>query len=146
MGEELDLVSLFGVCSLIDPRQSFEDWQLLSMMQRVDGRILFDPHRRDSVFDYRFEIAKPWAPQFERAKRQFESLQQDLYGSVQIERNRHDLWSIYLRALDAHDCGAGLTEIGRALWPTEPAERAKKKARDTLDQARAVRGAFLGRP
>jgi hypothetical protein len=137
--EEIDR-GMFGVGRLLDPRRSFTDWELMSLMRpRYGFQVVYDPHRRDGdVFDYRFDLTKPGAPQFAAARKHFDAVQRERLGSSKVERPSPELWPTYLRTLDARDCGASWSEIGGTLWPNDNGDVAAK-ARTTHARALVTR-------
>ena len=94
------------------------------------------------------DLDYPIEPQLEIAGKFLLGAQRLLKKPVLKEadyRDRKEKWIDYLRALDGRDGAVTYLEIGEVLWPNLYASDAdvrdmlKSKARDTLDQAKALR-------
>jgi hypothetical protein len=88
-----------------------------------------------------FRLDRPLAPQLEAAKKRLEERQAFRYGGL-VKRPRHPRkWPTYLRALDARDAGATLSEIASIL-PLSYGRRDAKAADNVLAQARELQFRF----
>jgi hypothetical protein len=134
----------FGVPIIYDPRRSFDDWTLRFLFRAPSGFLVcYDPHRRkgDRLVDYRFDLTKPLKSQLAKAERHLSALQKEVRGTPKTPRPSPELWSLYLRVIDARDCQASWQIIGDVLWPAHMGD-AKDKARSTYKLATAVRDNF----
>jgi hypothetical protein len=104
-------------------------------------RYLSEYERNAGFYDYRINIAKPLGPQVEAARSYLLLKQEELYGKKSTPRPSRELWPLYLRVLDARDCGASWPKIGKALWPSHKGDL-KAKACRTHEQAAWVRDNF----
>jgi hypothetical protein len=68
-------------------------------------------------------------------------LQEEQFGKQVPRRPRKGNWPLYLRILDARECGASWQIIGATLWPGSKSN-VKDKARHTHELAVAVRDNF----
>ena len=91
--------------------------------------------------DYRFNLNEPLEPQLEKARKALVDLQTKQLGKKIYRRPRRERWPLYLRVLDARDCGASWQKIGGTLWPRSNGN-VKDKARQTYELAIAVRDNF----
>jgi len=88
---------------------------------------------------YLFSLEEAIGPQIEKARHELLRQQQKLYGKKNPDRPSRELWPLYLRLLDARECGASWNTIGKTLWGSGIA---KDKARRTYESAIAVRDKF----
>lgn len=133
---------------LCDPKCSMNDEAIraaenLRTMYSDHGHIVTydDPeirHCSDEFVDYRFSLAEPLNPQMEKAAMVLREAQDEKYGTKNTARPSRELWPLYLRALDAKECGVSYSEMGRVFWPTDVGDT-KSKARRTYELAKAVR-------
>jgi hypothetical protein len=90
--------------------------------------------------DYRFTITEPLEPQIRKARELLMRLQEERLGKKKnTPRPSRELWPLYLRVLDARECGASWKSIGKTLWGSDAA---KDKARRTYESAIGVRDNF----
>lgn len=98
----------------------------------------------NGLVNFTLDLYSPLSTQLERLAVAFKALQKDpLHGVADKGRSRPRIenWTTYLRALDARDCGASLSQISEVLWPRawNGGKITKLKARDCLLAAEAVR-------
>jgi hypothetical protein len=92
-----------------------------------------------NVVDFRFSMDEPVSPQIEVARERLMMWQEVIYCKRNPSRPSRELWPLYLRVLDARDCGASWKSIGKTLWGSDTA---KDKARRTYNSAKSVRDKF----
>ena len=110
---------------------------------------------------FTFNLKRPLAPQLKEVARQLEQGQFNYlaYGAgapekmgteeaeklamhlVQSPKAHREKWPVYLRALDAHEAGASLSEIAEIL-PPRYGRRDQKAAHNVLEQARTLQFRF----
>lgn len=138
--DDLDQTILeFGVAVIHDPRRSFDPWTAWQLFRPPHGFVVrIDPRERDRRFaDFRFDIARPLEPQFSKARDHLSRLQADLCsGKLNTPRPSRELWPLYLRLLDAHDCAASWTTIASNL------DKTVNSVRSIHRQAEGVRDKF----
>ena len=101
----------------------------------IQRRSAIDNAYKDAgIIDYRFSLGKPLEPQLAKARHHLLKIQAELHGKKNTPRPSRELWPLYLRALDARDCGASWERIGKAFWPSDKGE-VKDKARRAHDRA-----------
>jgi hypothetical protein len=89
---------------------------------------------------YSFDVSQPLAPQLDRAAATLEFWQERRFQKLNTRRPSRELWSLYLRALDAADAGATPTEMTSVFWLG--LDKKPSQAASTLKLARAVRDNF----
>lgn len=94
-----------------------------------------------ALVDYRFSLAEPLRPQIEKAESVLREAQEKHCGTKNTTRPSRELWPLYLRVLDARECGISWKSIGHVFWPGDKGS-VKDKARRTHEQAMAVRDNF----
>ena len=107
--------------------------------------VCFDPKDRGGggrFADYRFDLSRVLKPQFERARRHLLAVQQEVHGPKHTPKPRKDNWRLFLRAIDARDCGATYAQMARAFWPQQ--EKTEQSARDIFCAAVRLRENFPG--
>ena len=93
----------------------------------------------DGFVDYRFNITEPLEPQLKKARAYLSLEQSERHGKKNAYRPSRELWPLYLRVLDARECGASWTTIGKGLWGSDTT---RDKARRTYECAVGVRDNF----
>lgn len=100
------------------------------------------------LVNYRFDLSKPLEPQLCEARKQLAGEQVDFTDGYQlIARPRRSNWPLFLRALDARECGATYAAMAATFWPEEWRGRGSSKktdqsARDVHKHAVQVRDYF----
>jgi len=97
------------------------------------------PLNNPKFVEYQFNIAEPLGPQIRKAQSDLLQAQEVLSGRKSTPRPSRELWSLYLRLLDARECDASWRTIGRTLYGSDTA---CQKARRTFDCAVVVRDNF----
>jgi hypothetical protein len=83
-----------------------------------------------------FDLQRPLAPQLEAARDYLGQIQNQLYGTPVSPKNRFENWPLFLRTLDARECGATFEAIAQTLWPGS--NKTLQSARDLHSAAQAV--------
>lgn len=65
---------------------------------------------------YRFDVSHSLEPQLERARKHLRAIQVERHGKALIARPRRSSWPLFLRALDARECGASWSEMAKTFW------------------------------
>ena len=119
--------------TLCDPRSAAIPHDAASWLEKIHRE------RRIEREIYFFSLEEAIGPQIEKARDELLRQQQKLYGKKNPDRPSRELWPLYLRLLDARECGASWNTIGKTLWGSGTA---KDKARRTYESAIAVRDKF----
>jgi hypothetical protein len=93
------------------------------------------------IFSYIFNVSAPLGQQLDRARDHLLRMQREMFGDVNTRRPRKNLWTLYLRALDARDAGETYMAIGATFWPGANGQ-VEFKARDVFKAAEQLRDNF----
>jgi hypothetical protein len=140
--------------ALFQPASGYASWEHYEsyFLQAAAGQDFAEQvaarhrHKRETeeaagIVSYRFDLSKSIERQIIQARDYLLVEQKSQYGDKKnTRRPSRELWSRYLRALDARDCGASWQRIGKAFWPRE--ENVKDKALRTHEEAERVRDNF----
>ena len=113
-------------------------WKDLAEIEAERYRKFEDAKEDAGIIDIRFDLTKPLSTQMRRCENFLLRMQRD-FNAKQLNARRpsRELWSIYLRVLDARDCSTSWTKIGAHFWPGREGDL-KDKARRTYEQAVSV--------
>lgn len=112
------------------PNQALQFGDRLSTAQRgPDGLLVGNAN-------YHFDLTLPLKPQLKRCEEILLGIQGQWRGKQLRQQKRDDKWLQYLRALDAHECGAN---YGQMLLLIPEKNQVPQSSRDTLDAAIALR-------
>jgi hypothetical protein len=141
----------YGMSVAVDPRAQLSEWDLSQLLNfkpfgygvgyRSENIVRADQGaRKCSIM---FDLRRPLAPQLEAARDYLDRLQGELGGPPASSKNRVENWPLFLRVLDARECGATFAIIAATLWPDQ--EKPAQSARDLHKAATAVqrRAPFL---
>jgi hypothetical protein len=91
------------------------------------------------IIGFEFNISRPLGPQIEWARDSLLRYQERFRGKKNTFRPSRELWSVYLRVLDARDCAASWKMVANVLWGND---NDRDKARRTYESAVGVRDIF----
>ncbi len=135
----------YGLTGLLNPRISEQPGHELYFREydmafyRGRGPEFLEGGKPENVmlpagrFVVRFDLTRPLAAQLEAAKSQLIYEQMAMFGKELGTKKHGKKWLLYLRVLDAWECGAHWSEIA-AIMP-ETTKRNIDTARDTYKQA-----------
>jgi hypothetical protein len=142
----------YGMTLVIDPRAQLSGWdmQLIGFAPFGYGvgyrsRLTVEADRKAHKLSIMFDLPRPLAPQIEAARDYLDRVQSDRFGApASPNKNRIANWPLFLRVLDARECGATFAAITATLWPGSENKTAQS-ARDLHTAAQAVqqRAPFL---
>lgn len=93
------------------------------------------------IVKYVFDLKRPLLPQIKVAQTKLLKKQKRELGTKNTDRPRTENWSLFLRVLDAIDCGASYSEIATANF-FNTKNRTPQAVRDTYNLACTLRDKF----
>ena len=134
----------YGMSRVIDATARLPAWLLHQLMwlgpygYEVAYRSMesADADAADHKHAIMFDLKLPLAPQLQAARACLEFMQRELGDTPSSPKPRPEIWPLYLRVLDARDCGATFAKIAATLWPD--LDKNAQSARDLHVAAQAV--------
>jgi hypothetical protein len=130
----------YGMSRVVDPREQLSDWNcafLLSFKPFGYGTDwLAETQKKAGKRTVVFDLQLPLAPQLEAARVFLGAMQSQRINISKSSKNRVEKWPLFLRVLDARECGATFATIAKTLWPEM--EKPPQSARDLHSAAQAV--------
>lgn len=134
----------FGITSLQDPSLASHHWRWLHFLTPYGptNRALTDEEVAEGRVLFVININQPIASQIDYVRSTLKYMREER-GVPPSPRGRQANWQVYLRVLDARECGATYDEIAQRIWPGQ--KKPPQSARDAFVAAQTLqkRAPFL---